>query len=94
VEKYDIVVSFNSKNGTKVAKPARDFDIPRTTLTTNLKNKDKIISHILQSICENTLQQVVIMIKNMFNPCQVLGLKLHTILETYYCSLATTTVCL
>jgi len=40
-KKYDIVVSFNSENGTKVAKIARDFNIPTTTLTTVLKNKDK-----------------------------------------------------
>jgi len=44
-KKYDIVVSLNSKNGTKVAKLPRDFDVPRKTLAKVLKNKDKIISH-------------------------------------------------
>jgi len=39
----DIIVSFNNENGTKVEKLARDFDIPRTTLTTTLKNKEKAI---------------------------------------------------
>jgi len=42
-ERHDIVASFNTENGTKVAKLAGDFDIPTTTLTTILKNKDKII---------------------------------------------------
>jgi len=33
--KENIVVSFNGKNGTKVIKLARDFDIPRKTLRTS-----------------------------------------------------------
>jgi len=48
-KKCDIVVSFNSQNGTKVAKRVRDFDIPRTKLTKCLKNKDKTISHCFLS---------------------------------------------
>jgi len=32
-----------------VAKLATDFDIPTTTLTTTLKNKDKIIYHFFSS---------------------------------------------
>jgi len=43
---YDSVVSLNSENGTKVAKPARNFVIPITTLTTVSKNKDKLFAHI------------------------------------------------
>jgi len=40
--KENIVVSFNGENGTKVAKLARDFDIPRKTLPTlQVKNKTK-----------------------------------------------------
>jgi len=37
---YDIVVSLNSENGTKVAK-LEDFDIPTSTLTTVEKQKTK-----------------------------------------------------
>jgi len=44
-KKYDIVVSLNTENKTKVAKLTKDFDIPKTTMTTVLKNKDKMISH-------------------------------------------------
>jgi len=36
-------VSFNSENGTKVAKLSRDFNIPRTTLITTFQNKHKLI---------------------------------------------------
>jgi len=42
-KKYDIIVSFNSENGIKVIKLARDFDIPTMKFTTALKNKDKIL---------------------------------------------------
>ena len=38
-KKYDIVVSIIGKNGTKVAKHAKDFDIPTTTFATILKIK-------------------------------------------------------
>jgi len=43
-KKYDIVVSLNTENGTKVAKLTKDFDIP-SMLTTVSKNKDEVISH-------------------------------------------------
>ena len=46
LEKYDIVVSLNIKNGTKVVRLTTDFGIS-TTLTTVLNNKDKIISLFL-----------------------------------------------
>jgi len=36
-------------HGTKRAELARGFDIPRTTLTATLKDKDKIISNIFLS---------------------------------------------
>jgi len=52
-QKYDIVALFNSENGTKVAKLARDFNIPTTTLTTILKDNDRTISQLKQ---ENTMQ--------------------------------------
>ena len=42
-QKYDIVVPLNSENVTKVAKVAKNFDILTMTLTTVLKNKEKII---------------------------------------------------
>jgi len=45
MEKYGIVVLFNRKNATNMAKLARDFDIPRTTLTATVKSKGSIISH-------------------------------------------------
>ena len=53
-KKYDIVVSLNSENGTKVPQVSRDFDIPRRTLTTVPKNKVKIISHLFLSFLEFT----------------------------------------
>ena len=43
-KKYDIIVQFNTRNNTNVAKLARELKIPRTTLTSILKNKDTIIS--------------------------------------------------
>jgi len=46
----NVIVSYNSENGTKVAKLARNFDISRTTLTATLKTKDKIISHFFSSV--------------------------------------------
>jgi len=49
VRKLTNVVSFHSENGTKVAKLAKDFDIPTTTLTAAWTNKDKIISHFFLS---------------------------------------------
>jgi len=42
-------VSFNSEIVFKVAKFARDFDIPRTTLTITLKSRNKIISDFFLS---------------------------------------------
>jgi len=33
-KKFDMIVLFNSKNGTKVAKLAKYFDVPTTMLTT------------------------------------------------------------
>jgi len=48
-KEYDIIVSLNSENRTKVPKLAKYFDIPTTTLTTDSKNKDKIISHFFLS---------------------------------------------
>jgi len=60
--KYDII-SFKSKNGAKVAKLEKHFDILRTTLITTLK-----------SIRENTIQQAAILIKKNFNPYQALAL--------------------
>jgi len=38
LKKHDIVVSLNSENGSKVAKLAKDFDTPTTTLTTISKH--------------------------------------------------------
>jgi len=42
---FVIVVSLNSKNSTKVARFANDFDVSRTALTTIKKHKDQIISY-------------------------------------------------
>jgi len=39
-------VLFNGENGMKMAKPAKDFDIPGTMFTTTLKSNDKTISHV------------------------------------------------
>jgi len=57
-EKYDIVVWFNSENGTKVAKPARDSDISLTTLPTASKNKDKTIFDFFLSAYTRKHQRV------------------------------------
>jgi len=46
LEKYVIVVLFNSENGTKT-----DFNIPKMTLTTILKNKDEMVSNFFLSEC-------------------------------------------
>ena len=43
-KKYDIVSRFKSGNGTKVANLAREFEVPRTTSISILKNKEKITS--------------------------------------------------
>jgi len=62
---YDTGVSFNSKNGTKLAKLARDFDIPTTTFTTILKNKDNIISDYQDVVAKHLSQNVI---KEAFKP--------------------------
>jgi len=50
-----------------VAKHAKDFDIPTTTLITFFKNKDKIICHFsYQSKHENTIEEAAILIKEHF----------------------------
>jgi len=46
----EAVVPFNRENGAKVAKLARDFGIPTTTVTTVSKNKENI-SHFFLSEC-------------------------------------------
>jgi len=56
---HDTGVSFNSKNGTKLAKLARDFDIPTTTFTTILKNKDNIISDYQDVVAKHFAQIVI-----------------------------------
>jgi len=38
-KKYEIIVLFNSKNGMKLAKLAKDFDIPTMMLTAVSKKK-------------------------------------------------------
>jgi len=40
-KQYDVVVSLNSENDTKLAKLVKDFDIPTTTLTALSKIKTK-----------------------------------------------------
>jgi len=45
VGKCDIVIWLKSETSTKVAKLAKDFDIPTTALTADSKNKDKVLSH-------------------------------------------------
>jgi len=49
MENYSIAVSLNSENCMEAAKPAQDFDIPTTTLTTVSKSKGKIISRFFSS---------------------------------------------
>ena len=41
--KFEIVSKFNNKNATNVTKLAKEFEIPRQTLQSILKNKEKII---------------------------------------------------
>jgi len=41
-KKYDITVSLNTENDTKVAELGNNFDIPTTALTTVSKNKSLI----------------------------------------------------
>jgi len=53
-KKYDNAMSFNSENGTKVEKPARDFDSPRTTLTTILQRKDNDFSLLVTRVYTKT----------------------------------------
>jgi len=57
-------VSFNSENGTKVAKLAKHFDIPATTLTIVSKNTDKKNSPFFVSeYTRNHVQHAAILIK-------------------------------
>jgi len=56
---HDTGVSFNSKNGTKLAKLARDFDNPTTTFTTILKNKNNIIPDYQDVIAKHFAQIVI-----------------------------------
>jgi len=48
-KKYDIVVSLKKENGAKLAKLAKDFDIPTMTLTAVSKNEDTIICNFFLS---------------------------------------------
>ena len=75
-KKYGIVMSFNNENATKVTNLEKDFDIPRTTFTTTLKKKDKIISDFFLS--DYTRKHDTVSghsyHKHTFNCCQALAL--------------------
>ena len=43
-KKFEIVSKFNNGNATNVTKLAKEFEIPRQTFQSILKNKEKIIS--------------------------------------------------
>jgi len=64
----------------KVAKLAKDFNIPTTTLTTVLKNKGKIICHFLLSkyiylYVKPQFSQTAILIKECFQPLPGFGIE-------------------
>jgi len=66
-KKYDIIVSLNGENGTKVGKIVKDLDLPTMMLTKVSKNKNKIISHFFLSeymlkhdtVCDDPNQRIL-----------------------------------